>query len=79
MKIFTHGDINWRRFGGGTLRKLILAMRDYIKFGDSSDLMRHLSAHCPSWCADGDIWGYGEDMEKVRAEAIRLFDGGKNV
>jgi hypothetical protein len=26
----------------------------------------------PGWLSDGDPWGYGEDMERVREEAVRL-------
>lgn len=70
-RVYTHYAGPWRRFtSGGTLRRLVVSLRDYIAKG-------HLvnSYHFgpwPDWICAGDLWGYGDDMERVREAAARL-------
>lgn len=70
--IYTHYRGNWRGFTeGGTLRNLIEQLRDYI-MGRRPDLPLELLGPWPKWYCDGDLWGYGDDMAKVRAKAAEL-------
>lgn len=69
--IYTHSRGRWRGFtGGGTLRELVTALRDYIRTGNP--IRPHLLGPWPEWLCGGDLWGYGEDMTQVRAAARRL-------
>lgn len=57
----------WRVFShGGTMRKLIDALADYIRFGK-----RVPAGHFgpwPAWICEGDLWGYGSDaMAELRS------------
>lgn len=61
---------NIRFSDGGTLKRLIIDLADYIRTGKF--LPSHSLGPWPEWVCDGDLWGYGEDMAKVRAEAERL-------
>lgn len=70
-RIYTHYPHEWRYFNhGGTLRNLIIAMREYI-CGDRPSLKGHLGPW-PEWVCQGDLWGYGEEMQLVRDAAIAL-------
>lgn len=68
-RIYTHGtNGRWRGFGeGGTLRSLVCDLRDYIL-----KKPHRLSLAYPTWYSDGDPWGYGQDMQKVRDKADEL-------
>jgi len=70
-KIYTHyTNGRWRGFSqGGTLRGLIIALRDYISH---SKTIGGAVGPFPSWYSDGDPWGYGEDMKIVQNCAKRL-------
>jgi hypothetical protein len=69
-RIYTHYGYRWRGFSeGGTLRSLVEKLRDFIRTGDLREL--HLGPW-PKWICDGDLWGYGEDMAKVREAAEPL-------
>jgi hypothetical protein len=69
--IYTHYDGRWRGFtGGGTLKGLVECLRNFIKQGTQ---IRRSFGPWPDWCCcDGDLWGYGDDMEIVRAKAREL-------
>ena len=66
-RIYAHYQGDWRGFSeGGTLRSLVCTLRDFIRTGEQKPL--HLGPW-PDWICDGDLWGYGPDMETVRASA----------
>ena len=69
--IYTHYTRGrWRGFSeGGTLRDLVIRMRDYITKGEN--LGKALGPY-PDWYSGGDPWGYGEDMKKVYEKAVAL-------
>jgi len=57
----------WRGFSeGGTLRALVLQLCDFIRTGTPASI--HLGPW-PDWICNGDLWGYGGDMETVRQAA----------
>lgn len=68
-RVFVSYRGEWRGFShGGTLRSLIEAMRDYIRFGTPI----HPERIAPTM-SYGDMWGYGaEAAAAVRAEAHQL-------
>jgi len=71
-RIYTHYAYLWRGFSeGGTLRELVCKLRDYIVRGDLLPPLA-LGPYHSEMINGGDIWGYGEDMERVRAAARRL-------
>ena len=71
-RIYTHYRYKWRGFtNGGTLRALVERLRDYISTGHSPNLNL---GPWPEHLCDGDLWGYGDDMQRVRAAAQRLFE-----
>lgn len=68
-RCYTHYTGKWRNFtNGGTLKDLIIALKDYIVKG--TPVPAGHFGPWPDWCCDGDLWGYGDDMEKV-SEAYR--------
>jgi len=69
-RIYTHyTQGRWRGFGeGGTLRDLIIRLRDYICTG--KNIGKALAY--PDWYSNSDPWGYNEDMEKVYKKALEL-------
>lgn len=57
----------WQGFSeGGTLRDLVRRLSDYIRTGEQQKLSL---GPWPTWVCDGDLWGYGDAMEQVRAAA----------
>ena len=70
-RIYTHYTKgSWRGFSeGGTLRGLVVALRDYIT--QSKQIGQALGPF-PGWYCEGDPWGYGSDMELVRNRALSL-------
>jgi hypothetical protein len=70
-RIYTHDTSGkWRGFSeGGTLRALVIALRDYIRHGT---LIPTCHFAYPKWYSDADPWGYGEDMKKVTEEIKAL-------
>lgn len=72
-----YSQCQWRHFShGGTLRELIIALRDYIRFGAAEDKDHRipigLLSPRPTW-SHGDIWGYGDEaVNKLREEAKNL-------
>lgn len=65
-RIYTHYRYTWRGFSdGGTLRCLVVALRDYV-MGRSPLPLEHLGPW-PNWVCGGDLWGYGAgEMLRVR-------------
>jgi hypothetical protein len=55
---------------GGTLRALVDSLKRYISTGEPV-LPSHFGPW-PKWISHGDLWGYGEDMRKVRECAVSL-------
>lgn len=69
-KIYTHYRFQWRGFSeGGTLETLVRDLKEYIQQGKVQ--ISNLGPW-PMWICDGDLWGYGDDMEKVRKAAKEL-------
>ena len=72
-RIYTHYTIGrWVGFTeGGTLRALVIALRDYIRTGNPIP-SGHLGPW-PDWYSQGDPWGYGaENMQNIRKKAMLL-------
>lgn len=70
-RVYTHYLGRWNGFTeGGTLRRLIERMRDFIR--DGSLLPAGIFGPWPEWICGGDLWAYGEDMQRVRDAALRL-------
>lgn len=56
---------SWPGFtSGGTMRELVSRLGAYVKRGEK--LPSRILGPWPDWICDGDLWGYGADMEKVR-------------
>jgi hypothetical protein len=67
-RVYTHSTGRWRKFhNGGTLRRLIEALRDFVMGRDRFPLV-HLGPW-PGYICDGDPWGYGDEMTAVREKA----------
>lgn len=70
-RIYTHYRYQWRNFSnGGTLRDLVIAFRDYIS--KEAPIPARSFGPWPDWICNGDLWGYGADMERVRKTAIDI-------
>lgn len=70
-RIYTHYRYRWRGFSeGGTLRFLIIALRDYVTKG--APVNPSTFGPWPSWNCGGDLWGYGADTCQVREAAREL-------
>jgi hypothetical protein len=70
-RVYTHYSGEWKGFtNGGTLRSLVIRLRDYIKRGTPVPAL--VFGPWPEWYCGGDLWGYGDDMGAVRSEAARL-------
>lgn len=70
---YVASTISTRRRGfseGGTLRDLVGYLLRYIVHGTL--LPGRVFGPWPDWLCDGDLWGYGKDMEKVRVQAATL-------
>jgi hypothetical protein len=53
---------------GGTLRWLVIALRDYVRTGETINADSFGPWRTPDYCR----WGYGPDLPAVRETAIRL-------
>ena len=69
-RIYTQYRYEWRNFShGGTMRRLIEALRDYIRTGIPIH-PAHFGPWPPEFCG-GDLWGYGAtEMEIVRKKVL---------
>lgn len=70
-RIYTHYCGRWRGFNhGGTLKGLVAGFREFVSKG------AHVKAEhfgpWPQYLCNGDIWGYGNDMNVIRDAALRL-------
>jgi hypothetical protein len=74
-RIYTHRtNGRWRGFSeGGTLRSLVIALRDYIQTGEP--IPSGYLGPWPDWYCAGDPWGYGESMKLVAEAAGHFIDG----
>lgn len=64
-----HPNSRWRGFSqGGTLRQLVEQLSQFVMWGTDPGLI----LSWPSWCSEGDPWGYGDDMDAVRRAARTL-------
>jgi hypothetical protein len=70
--IYLHSpNSNWRGFShGGTMKNLIRALKDYVWTGER--LSAGIFGPWPEWKCQGDLWGYGDDMNSVRLAAREL-------
>jgi hypothetical protein len=69
-RIYTAYPGPWKYFSdGGTLRDLIRHMRIFIMTGKQVD--PSIFGPWPDWLCEGDLWGYGRDMEIVRRAGYR--------
>lgn len=67
-KIYVAYKGEWKNFSqGGTMEKLIRELTVYITKGTKIRPLLY-----PSWACEGDVWGYGEDMNIVRCRAKEL-------
>lgn len=58
-----HSD--WPNFSdGGTLRSIVESLANYIRGG--YEIPMRMFGPWPEWSCGGDLWGYGDDMQKVR-------------
>jgi hypothetical protein len=63
----------WRGFSdGGTLRALVEELADWIN-GKCNDFPLNHLGPWPEWICGGDLWGYGEEMAKVREQITELL------
>lgn len=70
-RIYTHYDGRWDGFSeGGTLRSLVLTLRDFIRTGEAPKLNL---GPWPAELCGGDLWGYGGDMDSVREAAAGIL------
>lgn len=68
----------WSGFSeGGTLRALICAMADWISGKRDDFPINHLGPW-PQCVCDGDLWGYGESMSRVRNQIRDLVYKSQN-
>ena len=69
--ICTHYKGRWKHFThGGTLKKLVTSLKDFIIH--EKPLRDSQLGPWPEWLCDGDLWGYEDDMDLVRAKAVEL-------
>jgi hypothetical protein len=70
-RIYTHYKYDWQGFShGGTMRGLVEAFRDHITKG--TPVPSRAFGPWPEWYCGGDLWGYGDDIKKVRDAALKL-------
>jgi hypothetical protein len=70
-RIYIQYEGRWRGFSdGGTLRGLVEKLRDFITEGKL--LPSGIFGPWPEWVCGGDLWGYGDEMERIRTTAIDL-------
>lgn len=71
--IYTHYQGRWYNFSeGGTLKRVVVMLRDYIS-GHRESIEMRLFGPWPEWICGGDLWGYGADMEIVRSEIVAVI------
>lgn len=71
-RIYTSSPLRWRGFSeSGTMRFLIEDLRDFIRKGKQITGTQALGPW-PDYFCEGDVWGYGSDMQQVRDAALSL-------
>ena len=69
-RIYTHYAGHWYGFSeGGTMRDRVIKLRDFIVHG--TRLPSLVFGPWPDWMLQ-DLWGYGDDMQRIRDIAARL-------
>lgn len=70
-RIYTHRyDARWKGFtNGGTMKRFIEALRDFIKKGELLNL-HYFTDNKEDWCPHP--WGYGDDLKIVHDTVLRL-------
>lgn len=69
--IYLHYKYWGRGFSnGGTLRSLVNDLKQWVMSGQP--LPERVFGPWPKWYSNGDLWGYGSDMETVRQLALEL-------
>lgn len=69
-RVYTHYPGRWKHFSeGGTLRGLVIALREFIKRGTP---VRRILGPWPADYCGGDMWGYGDSMGPIRERAREL-------
>jgi len=64
----------WRGFSdGGTLRCIVQHLAEHIR--EDKPVKIGYFSPSPKWVCDGDHWGYGEDMPKVRDAVAQILSG----
>ena len=67
-RIYPYGNSAWKGFSeGGTLRQMVVYLRGFILAGTPLPV-GFLGPWPPDYC-NGDLWGYGADMAKIRTQA----------
>lgn len=56
---------------GGTMKRLVELLADFIRNGKPFT-NQYVLGPWEDWMCRGDLWGYGDDMEKVRQSALKL-------
>ncbi len=75
---YTHYRYWGRRFTeGGTMFALAKHLQAFIMGRESLPISS--LGPWPDWYCDGDLWGYGDDMAKVRAECAALATTEENT
>lgn len=69
-RIYTHYTSGrWHGFSeGGTLRDLVIKLRQFIQYGYD---IGYMLGPFPDWYSGGDPWGYGESMKIVQDCAMK--------
>ena len=71
-RIYLHTNHAWHGFTeGGTLRGLIVELKEYV-MGDRHFLSPGRLGPWPAWLCEGDLWGYGDAMGRIRETAQTL-------
>lgn len=72
QKLYLHCRLPLRRkfSDGGTLRSLVIALKRYVMTGQTLHPLAF--GPWPTWVCNGDLWGYGDDMQTVRTAALAL-------
>lgn len=66
--IYTHYRGRWRYFSdGGTLQSLVVSLSKWIKTGK---MLNRPFGPWPDYICDGDLWGYGDSMNRIRRQAM---------
>ena len=71
-ELYLHGNSfsSTRNFSHGeTLKELVKSLKEFVMTGEK---LHYGLGPWPDWICNGDLWGYGDDMLKVRDAAYSL-------